>query len=90
MRDRSQNMSPSTQTDHSIDCAANPRGALGDRIQHRLDVRRRAGDDAQDLTRCGLLLQVDSRCSSWNKRTFSMAITAWSAKVSSKFDLLVR
>ena len=26
-------------------------------IQHRLDIRRRAGDDAQDFTRRGLLLQ---------------------------------
>ena len=27
------------------------------RIQHRLNIRRRAGDDAQDLTRRRLLLQ---------------------------------
>ena len=28
--------------------------------------------------------------SSWNNRTFSMAMTAWSAKVWSKADLLIR
>ena len=50
-------------------------------MEHRLDIRRRAGDDAQDFTRRSLLLQ--RFLSSWNNRTFSMAITAWSAKVSS-------
>src|SRR5262249_5791665 len=31
--------------------------ALRDRIEHRLDIRRRAGNDAQYLRRGGLLLQ---------------------------------
>ena len=62
-----------------------PRGVFCNDIQHRLNIRRRTGDDAQDLARRGLLLQrsvVAFSCSSWNSRTFSMAITAWSAKVS--------
>jgi hypothetical protein len=35
----------------------NPRGAFYDGIKHRFDIRRRAGDHAQDLTRSRLLLQ---------------------------------
>ena len=55
-------------------------------IQHRLQVRRRAADDSQDLAGRSLLLQsIGQRlvrsCSSLNNRTFSIAITAWSAKV---------
>ena len=38
-------------------CARTPRRILGNRIQHRLNVRRRAGDDAQDFTRRRLLFQ---------------------------------
>ena len=34
-----------------------PRGAFRDRIQHRLNIRRRAGNDAQDFTRRSLLLE---------------------------------
>ena len=44
--------------DLSIDRVAQPRGTLGNRVQHRLNVRRRTGDDAQDLARRGLLLQA--------------------------------
>ncbi len=33
------------------------RGIFRDRIQHRLNIRRRAGDDTQDFTRRSLLLQ---------------------------------
>ena len=36
---------------------AHPSRALCNRIQHRLNVRRRTSDDAQDLTRGSLLLQ---------------------------------
>ena len=32
--------------DHSVICLTQPRGILGHHIQHRLDIRRRAGDDA--------------------------------------------
>ena len=42
---------------HRIVRIAQPRRILGDHIQHRLNIRRRAGDDAQDLTRRSLLLQ---------------------------------
>ena len=58
---------------------AQPRGIFRDNIEHRLDIRRRAGNDTQDFARRRLLLQRS--LSSWNNRTFSMAITAWSAKV---------
>ena len=55
-------------------------------LEHRLQLAGRAGDDLQHLGGCGLLLQRlgSSRvraCTSSNSRTFSMAITAWSAKV---------
>ena len=43
--------------DLRIVCVAQPRRILRDRIQHRLNIRRRAGDDAQDFARRRLLLQ---------------------------------
>ena len=49
--------SPSTAHNHSIVRFAQPRGARGNRIQHRLYIRRRAGNHAQDLARRRLLLQ---------------------------------
>ena len=64
-----------------------PRGVLRNDIQHRLDIRRRAGDDAQDFDSSQFAVPSDS-LSSWNSRTFSMAITAWSAKVSSSLICL--
>ena len=53
---------------------AHTRSVFSDRIQHRLNFGRRTGDDAEDFTRRCLLLQAS--LSSWNNRTFSMAITA--------------
>ena len=41
----------------SIIGVAQPRGIFCNSIQHRLNIRRRAGDDAQDFTRRSLLLQ---------------------------------
>ena len=35
--------------DESVQCVAQPRCILGNHIQHRLDIRRRAGDYTQDL-----------------------------------------
>ena len=66
---------------------AQPHGALDDDVEDRLEVGRRARDHPQDLGRRRLLLQrlVSSRfraSSSVNSRTFSIAMTAWSAKVS--------
>ena len=43
--------------DKGIACFTQPRGIFRDHIQHRLDIRRRAGDHAQYFTRRGLLLQ---------------------------------
>ena len=37
--------------------AEQPVGAGSDRVEHRLHVRRRAGDDLQDFGRAGLSLQ---------------------------------
>ena len=56
--------------------------------------RIRAADDAQHLARRRLLLQRLGQlrvraCTSSNSRVFSMAITAWSAKVVDELDLLV-
>jgi hypothetical protein len=63
-----------------------------DGVEHGLDIRRRPADHAQNLARRGLLLQDRSlrvglsEClvlllQPVNSRTFSMAMTAWSAKV---------
>src|SRR5215471_2175374 len=43
--------------DLSVARATQPCGVLGDYIQHRLNIRWRTGDDAQDLARSSLLLQ---------------------------------
>jgi hypothetical protein len=40
---------------HSIVCLTQPCGILRHHIQHRLQVRRRVGDHAEDLARGGLL-----------------------------------
>src|SRR5262245_19528090 len=37
--------------------STNPRGALDDRVEDGLHVRRRATDDAEHLGGCGLMLQ---------------------------------
>ena len=42
---------------YSIIGFAQPRGIFPHHVQHRLNIRRRAGDDAQDFTRRSLLLQ---------------------------------
>ena len=52
----------------------------------------RLADDAQDVAGRGLRVQrlgqlTVALLSSVNRRTFSMAITAWSAKVCSQLDL---
>ena len=57
-----------------------------DGLEHRLHVRRRTGDHFQDIGGRGLPFQ--RLLVSLNSRAFSMAITAWSAKVCSKFNLL--
>ena len=76
----------SVEAQHHVIDPANPRGAFDDGVEDRLHVRGRAADDAEHLGRCRLMLQglASSALLSWislNNRTFSMAITAWSAKV---------
>ena len=93
MSPRNHSVSFAESQHHVID-PTNPRGALDDGVEHRLHVRRRAADDAEHLGRCGLMLQRLAQFalrspSSLNSRTFSMAMTAWSAKVLSSVDLLV-
>ena len=61
-------------------------GGLDQRIEHRLQIERRAADDLEHVGGRGLLLQRFAEiavraCTSSNSRTFSIAITAWSAKV---------
>ena len=76
-----------TKSQHHVINAANPCGAFDDGVEHRLHVRGRAADNAEHLGRCGLMLQCLGAilrlrsAISINNRTFSMAITAWSAKV---------
>ena len=49
--------SPATRVSAPV-CAPSKRTALlEDRVEHRLDIRRRAADDAQDLAGGGLLLE---------------------------------
>ena len=43
--------------DKSVVCLTQPRGTLGDYVQHRLNIRRRTGDDPENLARRGLLVQ---------------------------------
>ena len=57
-------------------------GRLGNHIQHGLHIRWRASDPTPRISLVAVCCSNDS-LSSWNNRTFSMAITAWSAKVSS-------
>ena len=81
------------ESQHHVINPTNPRGALDDGIEHRLHVRGRAADDAEHLGRRRLMLQgLAQFCvallSSLNSRTFSMAITAWSAKVLSSLICL--
>ena len=83
------------ESQHHVIDPTNPRCALDDGIEDRLHVRGRAADDAEHLGRCRLMLQGLAQfrialASSLNSRTFSMAMTAWSAKVSSSCDLLIR
>ena len=82
-------MEPSPRSeDDRVDRLAQPRARCPrSASKHRLDVGRRARDHAQDLAGRRLLLErLGQRrgCaprSSLNSRTFSIAITAWSAKV---------
>ena len=79
---------PLAESQHHVINPTNPGCALDDGVEHRLHVRRRAADDAEHLGRRCLMLQAsrNSALRSWislNSRTFSMAMTAWAAKVSS-------
>ena len=82
------------ESQHHVIDPTNPGGALDDGVEDRLHVRRRAADDAEHLGRCRLMLQgLAQFCIALsellNRRTFSIAMTAWSAKVLSQSDLLV-
>jgi hypothetical protein len=44
-------------TDKSVTRVTQPRGTLRDRVQHRLNIRRRAGDHAQNVAGRSELLQ---------------------------------
>ena len=57
-----------------------------ERIEYGLQIEGRAADDLEHVGGGGLLLQRLAQlavraCTSSNSRVFSMAITAWSAKV---------
>ena len=45
------------ESQHHVINPTNPRGALDDGVEYRLNVRRRAADDAEHLGRCRLMLQ---------------------------------
>ena len=68
------------EANHGIVCVADARCIFSNNVQHRLNVRRRAGNNTKDLTRgrCRTNASLNSE-----QANFSMAITAWSAKVSS-------
>ena len=67
----------------SINCVTESRRVFGDHIEHGLNVRRRAGDDPKNLSLWPFAVPTTS-VSSLNNRTFSIAMTAWSAKVLSR------
>ena len=50
------------------------------RVEHRLQIEGRAADDLEHVGGGGLLLQRSAR-SSLSSRVFSIAMTAWSAKL---------
>ena len=50
-------MFPFAESQHHVINPTNPRGALDDRVEHRLHVRGRAADDAEHLGRRRLMLQ---------------------------------
>ncbi len=59
---------------------------LGDRVEHRLNLRGRSADDVEHVAGRRLILQcflqlLVRACTSSNSRAFSIAITAWSANV---------
>ena len=65
---------------------AEPLRRLRDSVEHGLHVRRRAGDDVKDLADGGLIFErfldlARARLHLVEQATFSIAITAWSAKV---------
>ena len=77
-------MSPCARTDNAAIRFAQSGRRLDQRIEHRLQIERRAADDLEHVGGGGLLLQdskdlVRSR-SSLSSRVFSMAMTAWAAK----------
>ena len=77
---------PLAESQHHVIDPTNPGRALDDGVKDRLHVCRRAADDAEHLGRRRLMLQGLAQfcialANSLNRRTFSMAITAWSAKV---------
>ena len=65
--------------DAVVGLAEQPATRSDDGVQHRLHVGRRTGDDLQHLRR--RVCRSSASCVSLNSRAFSMAITAWSAKV---------
>ena len=70
--------------------SAEPRRGFGQRIEHGLQIERRAADHLEHVGGGGLLLQdrIVVR-SSLSSRVFSIAITAWAAKFCHQLDLLV-
>ena len=77
---------PLAESQHHVINPTNPGRALDNGVEHRLHVGRRAADDAEHLGRCGLMLQgLAQFCVAFldffEQPTFSMAMTAWSAKV---------
>ena len=82
-------LSPSRNDIAPISAPASRYRGVNQRLQDRLKIEGRAADDLQDIGHRGLLLQrlaeiAVRACTSSNRRTFSMAITAWSAKVLSR------
>ena len=73
---------------HRAEDSTTIRVAFSHRVEHRLQVGRRPADDLQHLGGGGLLLERLLRSRVWpaprrTAATFSIAITAWSAKVRS-------
>ena len=83
---RMRDTSPSSQAKHTELALAEPRRIRQHGLEHWLELARRARDDlsTSEVAVCCSSASLSSRVRAWtssNSRTFSIAITAWSAKV---------
>jgi len=74
--------------DNSVVCLTEPRGTLSYHIQYRLEYRSASWQSRQEFGSSRFV--VPRFLELLKHRTFSIAITAWSAKVSSNLICFIR